>query len=219
MGRKYTPQEIKESMLLYAVTDRQWLKEGEKLVDKVREAIEGGATFVQLREKDMDPAAMEEEALEIKALCEEYGVPFVINDDVMLAKKIDCDGVHVGQEDMTASEVRKIIGPDKILGVSTKTVEQSLLAQEMGADYLGLGAVFYTGTKPLADNCDPDTVKEITAAVDIPCVAIGGINGENVSVLSGRGLDGVAVVSAIFAKDDAKAATAELLEKTKEALL
>ena len=219
MGKKFSAQEIKDSMLLYAVTDRQWLKEGERLVDKVREAIEGGATFVQLREKDMDPDAMEAEALELKALCEEYGVPFVINDNVMLAKKIDCDGVHVGQEDMTASEVRKIIGPDKILGVSAKTVEQSLLAQEMGADYLGLGAVFTTGTKPMAESCHPDTIKEITAVIDIPSVAIGGINGDNVSTLSGHGLDGVAVVSAIFAQDDAKAATAQLLEKTKEALL
>jgi len=212
--KKMDREALRKTMLLYAVTDSQWLKEGETLEGKVREAIEGGATFVQLREKEMDDESMEKLALEVKKVCEEYGVPFVLDDNVMLAKKIDCDGVHVGQEDMEAGRVREIIGPDKILGVSAKTVEQALLAQEMGADYLGVGAVFSTGTKPTAKSCSLEMVKKITDAVDIPCIAIGGIGMGNVEQLAGLGLDGIAVVSAIFAQKDVKEAAAALKEKT-----
>lgn len=221
--KKTVRDELRRSLILYAVTDRQWLKEGETLTDKVREAIEGGATFVQLREKDsseaVSEAEREAEAIQIKALCGKYQVPFVIDDDVELARKIDCDGVHVGQDDMPADEVRKLLGEDKIVGVSAKTVEQALRAQEMGADYLGVGAVFSTGTKADAKNCPLQTVKAITEAVDIPCIAIGGISTGNVNQLAGLGLDGVAVVSAIFAKNNVRAAAAELREKTEQYLL
>ena len=166
-GHDYTKEQLKESMLLYAITDRYWLKEGESLTDKVREAIRGGATFIQLREKNLSEDLMRKEAIEIKEICREYDVPFVINDDVMLAKELDADGVHVGQDDMKAEKVREILGPDKILGVSAQTVEEALLAQSMGADYLGVGAVFKTGSKDDARDVSHDTLQEIANAVDI----------------------------------------------------
>ena len=211
--KKLSQDDLRKSLALYAVTDRQWLKEGETLADKVAQAIEGGATFIQLREKSMDRDAFEKEALKIKEVCASYHVPFVLDDDVELAVKIDCDGVHVGQEDMEAGRVRELIGPDKILGVSAKTVDQALLAQSRGADYLGVGAVFSTSTKPGAIGCDLKTIGEITKAVDIPCIAIGGVNESNIDQLTG-----VAVVSAIFAQDDVKKAAASLLERTRKAL-
>ena len=198
-GHDYTKEQLKESMLLYAITDRYWLKEGESLTDKVREAIRGGATFIQLREKNLSEDLMRKEAIEIKEICREYDVPFVINDDVMLAKELDADGVHVGQDDMKAEKVREILGPDKILGVSAQTVEEALLAQSMGADYLGVGAVFKTGSKDDARDVSHDTLQEIANAVDIPVIAIGGITKNNVLELKGRGIAGISVISAIFA--------------------
>lgn len=199
----------KESLLLYAVTDRHWLN-GRTLIDQVREAIDGGATFIQLREKELDEERFEQEAREIGALCRERHIPFVLDDNVMLAKKVGADGVHVGQSDMEAGNVRALIGPDRILGVSAQTVEQALRAEQAGADYLGVGAVFPTGSKDDATEVSYDTVKAIVEAVSIPVIAIGGITKDNVGELSGTGIAGVAVISAIFAKEDIPEATAEL---------
>ena len=203
----------KEDLLLYAVTDRSWLR-GETLYAQVEKALKGGATFIQLREKELNEEAFYQEAVELKKLCHQYKVPFVINDNVEIAKKMDADGVHVGQSDMAACDVRKILGEDKILGVSAQTVEQALLAEQMGADYLGVGAVFPTGTKTDAVEVDAKTLKAICAAVKIPVIAIGGIKADNLSELSGSGICGIAVVSAIFAAEDITETTKELKEKT-----
>lgn len=203
----------KEDLLLYAVTDRSWLR-GETLYAQVEKALKGGATFIQLREKELNEEAFYQEAVELKKLCHQYKVPFVINDNVEIAKKMDADGVHVGQSDMAACDVRKILGEDKILGVSAQTVEQALLAEQMGADYLGVGAVFPTGTKTDAVEVDAETLKAICAAVKIPVIAIGGIKADNLSELSGSGICGIAVVSAIFAAEDITETTKELKEKT-----
>lgn len=199
----------KKELMLYAVTDRHWLGE-ETLYDQVKKALNGGATFVQLREKELDREDFLAEALEIQKLCREYGVPFVINDEVSIAKDIDADGVHVGQSDMEAMDVRKVLGPDKILGVSAQTVEQAITAEKHGADYLGVGAVFATGSKDDADDVSHETLKAICEAVSIPVIAIGGITKDNVSELAGSGICGVAVISAIFGQNDIKKATEEL---------
>ena len=199
----------KKELLLYAVTDRRWL-EGRTLASQVEEALRGGVTFVQLREKGLDEEAFLAEALEIRALCRKYRVPFVINDQADIARKADADGVHVGQKDMEAGRVRELLGPDKILGVSARTVEQALSAERQGADYLGVGAVFPTGTKEDARPLGRETLKEICRAVRIPVVAIGGISRENVMELAGSGICGAAVVSAIFAQRDIRAAARKL---------
>lgn len=200
----------KNSLLLYAVTDRAWLQPGETLLGRVRDAIEGGATFVQLREKDLDPAAFLAEGREIGALCREMGVPFVVDDDVDLALACGADGAHVGQSDLAAGEARKKLGPDKILGVSAQTVEQALAAERAGADYLGVGAVFSTSTKRDAAPVSRRTLREICAAVSIPVCAIGGITLENAPTLAGTGIAGLAVVSAVFAAPDIEAAAQAL---------
>ena len=207
----------RNDLVLYAVTDRSWLGE-ETLYSQVEKALKGGATFIQLREKKMDEGSFLEEAKEIQKLCRQYQVPFVINDNVDIAARIDADGVHVGQSDMEAGDVRKKLGPDKIIGVSAQTVEQALRAQEHGADYLGVGAVFPTGSKEDATEVSHETLKAICDAVDIPVIAIGGINSGNVSELRGTGICGVAVISAIFAKKDICAAAAELKKRVKEML-
>lgn len=165
----------KKDLLLYAVTDRNWLH-GETLYEQVEKALKGGATFVQLREKQLDQEHFLEEAKEIKKLCKQYHVPFVINDNVEIAVLMDADGVHVGQSDMEAGNVRKMLGDDKIIGVSAQTVEQAVLAQQRGADYLGVGAVFPTGSKDDADDVSHETLKAICEAVQIPVIAIGGIS-------------------------------------------
>lgn len=198
-----------KKLLLYAVTDRHWLGE-ETLYDQVKKALDGGATFVQLREKNLDREDFLAEAKEIQKLCKEYGVPFVVNDEVSIAKDIDADGVHVGQSDMEAMDVRKILGPDKILGVSAQTVEQAIIAEKHGADYLGVGAVFTTGSKDDADDVSHETLKAICEAVSIPVIAIGGITKDNVAELAGSGICGVAVISAIFGQKDIQKATEEL---------
>ncbi len=199
----------KEQLLLYAVTDRHWL--GEKtLREVVEESLQGGATFIQLREKQLDHAAFLQEAREIKALCRQYGVPFVIDDDVDLALEVDADGVHVGQSDMEAGNVREKLGPDKIVGVSARTVEQALLAQQRGADYLGVGAVFPTGSKDDAKLLDHQVLRDICATVSIPVIAIGGITRENVQELSGTGVCGVAVISAIYGQSDVRQAAQDM---------
>ncbi|CRH85446.1 thiamine phosphate synthase [Firmicutes bacterium AM41-11] len=203
----------KEDLLLYAVTDRHWLKD-ETLENQVEKALQGGATFLQLREKSLDDDIFLAEAKEIQKLCKKYQVPFVINDNVDIALAIDADGVHVGQSDMEALDVRKRLGPDKIIGVSAQNVQQALLAQKHGADYLGVGAVFPTGSKDDAEDVSFETLKAICQAVDIPVIAIGGITKENVSELKGSGICGIAVISAIFAQKDIKAATKELKKRT-----
>ena len=205
----------KKNLLLYAVTDRSWL--GDKtLAEQTEEALKGGVTFVQIREKELDREHFREEAEELKALCARYQVPFVINDDVDLALEVDADGVHVGQSDMEAGDVRKKLGPDKIIGVSARTVEQALLAQAHGADYLGVGAVFSTSTKSDAKNVSHETLKEICKAVRIPVVAIGGITRDNVKELTGCGADGIAVISAVFAQQDIESAARELKKCSEE---
>lgn len=199
----------KNSMTLYAVTDRTWLGD-RSLTDLVEESIKAGVTFVQLREKNIDFDAFVELAKEIKTITDKYNIPYVINDNVEVALACNADGVHIGQNDMEASNVRERIGSNKILGVSVQTVEQAILAEKKGADYLGVGAVFSTSTKLDATDVNFNTLKEICNAVSIPVVAIGGINKDNIIKLSGSGASGVAVVSAIFAKEDVCKATKEL---------
>lgn len=201
----------KSSMLLYAVTDRTWLK-GRTLADVVEEAIKAGVTFLQLREKNLEYDAFLQLAKEIKCVTDKYKIPYVINDNVQVAMAAGADGVHVGQGDMSPKDVRKIIGPDKILGVSAQTVEQAVLAEESGADYIGVGSVFPTSTKLDAEAVSLETLKEICKAVSIPVVAIGGINKDNAIKLAGSGIDGIAVVSAIFAREDIASAARELRE-------
>ena len=204
-----------KDLLLYAVTDRYWLGE-RTLHDVVKESLDGGVTFVQLREKHLDQAHFLEEAKDLKMLCKAYNVPFVINDNVDIALEMDADGVHVGQSDMEAGDVRAKLGPDKIIGVSAQTVEQAKLAEAHGADYLGVGAVFATGSKDDAVEVGPRTLRDICQAVSIPVIAIGGISKENVSQLTGSGICGIAVISAIFAQKDVKAASKELHDLTAE---
>ena len=206
----------KNDLLLYAVTDRSWLPEGETLEEQVEKCLKGGATCIQLREKQLSEEEFLEEARRMKAVCAKYHVPLLINDNVEIALAVDADGVHVGQSDMEAEDVRAKLGPDKIIGVTAKTVEQALLAEKHGADYLGSGAVFGTSTKEDASKMDHQVLKQICQAVQIPVVAIGGITEENVAELAGNGICGVAVVSAIFAKKDIEAATRELKKRTEE---
>ena len=205
----------KKDLLLYAVTDRHWLN-GRSLYEVVKESLDGGATFIQLREKTLDDETFLKEAKELQQLCKEYQVPFVINDNVDIAIAMDADGVHVGQSDMEAGDVRKKLGPDKIVGVSASTVEEAVLAEKRGADYLGVGAVFPTGSKDDAVDVSYDTLKAICEAVSIPVIAIGGISLENVHKLSGSGICGIAVISAIYAKEDIRRAAEELKAATKE---
>lgn len=206
----------KKDLLLYAVTDRRWLADGETLYQVVEQAIDGGVTFVQLREKGLAKDLFLEEAREIKKLCNARKIPFVINDSVDIALAMDADGVHVGQSDMEAGDVREKLGPDKIIGVSAQTVEQAKLAEAHGADYLGVGAVFATGSKDDAVEVGPQTLRDICQAVSIPVIAIGGISKENISQLTGSGICGIAVISAIFAQKDVKAASKELHDLTAE---
>lgn len=204
----------KKDLLLYGVTDRTWL-DGRDLADVVEQSILGGVTMVQLREKDLAHDTFLEEAHRIGQICRRHGVPFLIDDDVELAAAVGADGVHVGQHDMEAGMARAKVGPDMLLGVSAQTVEQALRAQAAGADYLGVGAVFPTGTKTDAEAVSYDTLKAICEAVDIPVVAIGGIGPDNVAKLAGSGICGVAVVSALYAQKDPCAAARTLLERTK----
>ncbi len=196
-------------MLLYAVTDRAWTGR-QTLYEQVECALKGGITCLQLREKHLDETGFYEEAVEIGRLCRTYHVPFIVNDNVELAVRCHADGVHVGQSDRKAAEARAIIGPNRILGVSAKTVEQAQEAQAAGADYLGVGAVFSTSTKPDASAVSRDTVRQICSAVKIPVVAIGGIKKDNILQLTGCGADGVALVSAIFSAADIEKECREL---------
>lgn len=199
----------KDLLLLYAITDRSWLN-GRTLLEQVEETLKGGTTILQIREKDLDEASFKEEALQIKALCQKYNVPLIINDNVLLAKDIDADGVHIGQDDLALESARQILGPDKIIGVSAHNLEEAKKAYENGADYLGVGAMFSTNTKQDATDVSFATLREICTLVDLPVVAIGGINQENIIQLTGSGIDGVAIISAIFASDDIEKATQQL---------
>ena len=203
----------KESLLLYAVTDRHWLAEGEPLSHAVQQALEGGATLVQIREKNLEEGAFEQEAIELQALCRRHHVPFIVNDNVELALRIGADGIHVGQEDMEAGRVREMLGPDRILGVSAQTVEEALRAEAAGADYLGVGAVFPTGSKDDAVDVPHETLKAICEAVSIPVVAIGGITYENTEMLKDSGIAGISVISAIFGQKEIEAATRKLRDR------
>lgn len=213
---KFSKEEIRSSMLLYAVTDRMWLKEGQSLVDVCRDVLGNGATFLQIREKDLDEAEFEQEAQQLKALCSQFRVPFVVNDSVEIAVDIDADGVHVGQSDIKGRDIRAMIGPDKILGISAGTVEEAKAAEAAGADYIGVGAVFGTSTKKDARNLAGDALRQIAASVDIPVVAIGGISKDNLPQLAGSGVDGIAVVSAIFGAENPGQATQELLKMSRD---
>lgn len=191
----------KKAMLLYAVTDRAWVGK-QSLYEQVESALKGGATCVQLREKELDDETFLKEALEISALCKRYEVPFFINDNVEIAIKCHADGVHVGQDDMEAAKVRRKVGEQMLIGVSVHTVEEALEAVKNGADCLGVGAMFSTSTKTDVNVLPKETLRDICDAVDIPVVAIGGIGKSNISQLAGTGVDGVALVSAVFAADD-----------------
>ena len=199
----------KKYMQLYAVTDRTWT-ENKTLYEQVNEALKSGVTCVQLREKSLDEGGFIEEAKKISQLCKQYNIPFIVNDNVNVAIASNADGIHIGQEDMGLKDVREIVGENMIIGISAHTVEEAKFAQENGADYIGIGAVFETSTKNDVDVIPYEKVKSICDAVDIPKVAIGGINAENILKLKGSGIDGVAVVSAIFGAKDIGKATKEL---------
>jgi len=205
----------KNSLLLYAITDRAWL--GEKtLTQVVEEAILGGATFIQLREKDLSYDEFLKAAIEVKAITDKYKVPFVINDNVDIAVAAGADGAHIGQSDEEIRIAREKLGPNKIIGLSAGTLEEAIKAEQNGADYLGVGAVFNTSTKLDARTVSFEDLKKITETVRIPVVAIGGISTENILELRGTGIAGISVVSAIFAQDDIKSAAGELLKLTKQ---
>lgn len=208
----WTPEDIRRGMLLYAVTDSAWLH-GRTLASCVREALAGGATFVQLREKHMSTDELVEEAKTILPICREARVPFLIDDDVEAARLVGADGVHVGQSDTACAEARRILGPDAIVGVSAQTVEQAVAAEQAGADYLGVGALIPTPTKPDAVDVTPEELTRICRAVEIPVVGIGGLHLSTIDILDGTGAAGAAVVSAIFAAEDIERDTRKLADK------
>lgn len=205
----------KKYMLLYAVTDRAWTGK-QSLYEQVESALKGGVTCVQLREKELGDEEFLKEAIEISALCKTYGVPFFINDNVDVAIKCQADGIHVGQEDMKASQVRQKVGEDMMIGVSVHSVQEAIDAVKSGADCLGVGAVFSTSTKTDVDVLQMEVLRDICSAVDVPVVAIGGINKGNIEKLKGTGVDGVALVSAIFAADDIEKECCELYKLSEE---
>jgi thiamine-phosphate pyrophosphorylase len=204
-----------DAMTLYAVTDRTWADDV-TLMEQVKQALDGGITFLQLREKKLSEEEFIKEAQEMKKLAQEYKIPFVINDNIKVALEVDADGVHIGQDDMSVQEARKLLGEDKIIGVSAHNVKEAVKAQKGGADYLGVGAVCATSTKKDANVVSKEEIKKIKEAVDIPIVAIGGIKQDNIKTLQGTGVDGVAVVSAIFAAKDITKAAKELLKAVKD---
>lgn len=205
------------TMLLYAVTDRAWVGQ-QSLYEQVESALKGGVTCVQLREKELAEDAFLAEAIELAALCKRYGVPLFINDNVEIAIACKADGIHVGQEDMQAAQVRQRVGDSMMIGVSVHSVEEALEAVRNGADCLGVGAMFSTATKTDADVLTMETLRKICHAVDVPVVAIGGIGKHNLMQLAGTGVDGVALVSAIFAADDIEH-ECDLLRKLSEEMV
>ncbi len=205
----------KKILRLYAVTDRSWLN-GRALEDDIEKAIKGGVTLVQLREKNIATDDIIKSAIRTKSVCKKHGIPLIINDNVDAVICSNADGVHLGQSDMSISEARKILGKNKIIGATAKTVEQAQKAELEGADYLGSGAIFGTTTKDDAKKMDIETLKSITQSVKIPVVAIGGITGDNILELRGTGIAGVAVVSGIFAQNDIEKAAEDLYKKAGE---
>lgn len=203
---------------LYAITDRFWLG-GRHLADQVEDVLRNGATFLQLREKEFSHEEIVREAREIQAIARKYHVPFVINDDIHAAREINADGVHIGQSDMEYHQARQILGPDKIIGLSAGNLEEAIAAEQKGADYIGVGAVFHTDTKDDATAITFDELREITRTVSIPVVAIGGITIDNLKQLQDTGIAGVSVISAIFGQPDPGAATRELAALTRELFL
>ena len=212
---KFTRDELRRAMLLYAVTDRSWLK-GRTLEEDVEAALKNGVTFLQLREKELPDREVLAQAVRLKRLARVYHVPFVVNDRVEIALESGADGVHVGQKDIRGRDIRAMLGPDRILGVTANTVELALAAQAAGADYLGVGAVFGTATKKDARHLPLERLQAICGAVDIPVVAIGGISAQNIRLLSGSGAAGAAVVSALFAAPDVGAAARDMLVRARE---
>ena len=205
----------KDMLLLYAVTDHSWV--GEKtLYQQIEDALKGGVTIVQLREKSLDDESFVKEAIEVKELCHRYNVPLIINDNVSVALKSGADGVHVGLEDTPVSEIRKVVPRDFIVGATCKTVEQAKIAENSGADYMGVGAVFPSSTKENAVRITTEQLKEICSSASIPAVAIGGITAENIMEIKGGGIAGIAVVSAIFSAENIEKATQELKKKARE---
>lgn len=202
----------KDMLTLYAVTDRSWTGR-QTLYEQVEDALKGGVTLVQLREKQMNEEDFIAEAVQIRELCHRYQVPLIINDNLNVAMKSGADGIHVGIEDMSVAELRKLTGPDFIIGATAKTIEQAKNAQNTGADYLGVGAVFPSPTKTQAIRITKSQLHDICASVSIPAVAIGGISIDNVDELAGGGMAGVAVVSAIFAANDITETTKLLKSK------
>ena len=206
-----------DQLLLYAVTDRAWTGR-QTLLEQLEAALQGGVTLVQLREKDLDPVAFLAEALEVKALCRRYHVPLILNDQVDLALACGADGVHVGSEDLPVAHIRRRAGPDFIIGATAKTVQQAQAAQAAGANYLGVGAVFPSPTKPGAQRLTPEELGGICASVSIPAVAIGGIGPSNLAQLKGSGAAGIAVVSSLFGAEDIQAAAQALARQARQVL-
>lgn len=202
---------------LYAITDRYWLN-GKRLSDQVEDVLKNGATFLQLREKEFSHEEVVTEAREIQTIALRYQVPFVINDDIYAAREIDADGVHIGQSDMAYQQAREILGPNKIIGLSAGNLAEAVAAEKMGADYIGVGAVFHTDTKDDATAITFDELREITHTVSIPVVAIGGITADNLMQLRGTGIHGISVISAIFGQPDPGAATRQLAALTRKLL-
>ena len=207
----------KKMLMLYAITDRK-NDSKQELYSKVEEALKGGITMLQLREKSLNENEFIEEAIELKKICHSYNVPLIINDNLEVALKAKADGVHVGITDTPVSDIRKRVGKDFIIGATAKTLEQAKIAYESGADYMGVGAVFPSPTKQNAVRITNEKLNEIALSVPIPCVAIGGICDENIMQLKGSNIDGVAVVSAIFSKSSVYDATANLLQKVKKVM-
>lgn len=204
----------KETLLLYAVTDRSRVGR-QTLYEQIEDALKGGITCLQLREKNLPEDEFVKEAVEVKELCRRYNAPLIINDNVDVALKSGADGVHVGIEDTPVGEIRKRAGQNFIIGATAKTVKQAKDAEEAGADYIGVGAVFPSPTKKNAIRITKEQLKEICSSVSVPAVAIGGIGLCNMDELSGGGMAGIAVVSAIFAAEDIQKTAALLKEKVK----
>lgn len=198
-----------DMLLLYAVTDRSWTGK-QTLIEQIESALKGGVTLVQLREKNLENQQFVEEAIRVKEVCHKYNVPLIINDNIDVAIKSGADGIHVGQEDMSVSDIRKLVGDNMIIGATAKTVEQAKIAEEKGADYIGVGAVFPSPTKTNAIRITVEKLKEICGSVNIPAVAIGGINKGNMEEIKGGGMKGIALVSAIFGAEDIEAECKEL---------
>lgn len=207
----------KDSLLLYAITDSGCIG-GRDFFEEAEKALKGGVTILQLREKDIDTEELTQKAKKLKAVCQKYSVPLIVNDNVQAAINSGADGVHVGADDMDVSEIRRLAGNDFIIGATAKTLEQALAAEKQGADYLGCGALFTSSTKKNAKPMKLETLKEITSTVHIPVVAIGGLSFDNIDIIKDSGVSGAAVVSAIFAQEDVKNSAEIIKEKIGEIL-